>query len=60
MLHHDQLVGKVDAIADLKASALDVHAIHEDVRFTRVMTAAVRAELKALAQWLGLDRVRHD
>jgi uncharacterized protein YcaQ len=47
-------------MADRKASALDVHAIHEDVRFTRVMTSAVRAELKALAQWLGLDRVRYD
>jgi hypothetical protein len=59
-LHNDQLVGKVDAVADRKASALDVHAIHEDVPFTRPMTAAVRAELEALAQWLGLDRVRYD
>jgi hypothetical protein len=28
--------------------------------FTRVMTAAVRAELEALAQWLSLDRVRYE
>jgi len=60
VLHHDRLIGKVDAIADRKASALDVHAIHEDVLFTRAMTAAVRAELQALADWRGLDAVRYD
>jgi uncharacterized protein YcaQ len=59
VLHHDQLVGKVDATADRKASALDVHAVHQDVPFTREMTAAVHAELEALAQWLGLDAVRY-
>ncbi|MEY2523371.1 MAG: uncharacterized protein QOJ66_1936, partial [Ilumatobacteraceae bacterium] len=48
---------KVDAIADRKASRLDVHAVHEDVRFTRAMTAAVKAELGDLATWLGLDEV---
>ncbi len=35
VLHDDRLVGKVDATADRKASVLRVHAIHEDVRFTR-------------------------
>src|SRR5215216_6000478 len=55
ILHEDQLIGKVDAIADRKASTLGVHAIHEDVRFTRAMTKAVHAELAALASWLGLD-----
>ena len=58
VLHHDQLVGKVDATADRKSSRLDVHAVHQDVRFNRGMTAAVKAELSALAQWLGLDQVR--
>jgi uncharacterized protein len=58
VLHHDALVGKVDAAADRKTSLLQVHAVHRDVRFTRDMTAAVRAELEALAQWLGLDDVR--
>jgi len=33
---------------------LRVHAIHEDVRFTRAMTKAVQAELEDLASWLGL------
>jgi uncharacterized protein YcaQ len=41
VLHHDRLVGKVDAVADHKTSRLHVHAVHHDVRFTRVMTAAV-------------------
>jgi hypothetical protein len=31
-----------------------VHAVHEDVRFTKAMTAAVREELEDLAAWLGL------
>ena len=42
VLHHDRLVGKVDAKADRKASVLRVFAIHQEVRFTRAMTAAVR------------------
>jgi uncharacterized protein YcaQ len=57
ILHEDQLVGKVDAAADRKASVLRVNAIHEDVRFTRAMTRAVQAELDDLASWLGLDAV---
>ena len=55
ILHHDQLVGKLDATADRKASVLRVHAIHEDVKFTRAMTKAVRAELEDLASWLELE-----
>jgi uncharacterized protein len=58
VLHHDQLVGKVDATADRKASLLNVHAVHPDMRFTRSITAAVHAELKAMAQWLGFEDVR--
>jgi uncharacterized protein len=54
VLHDDRLVGKVDATADRKASVLRVHAIHEDVRFTRTMTKAVQSELEDLASWLGL------
>jgi uncharacterized protein YcaQ len=57
VLHHDRLVGKVDATADRKASVLRVHAIHEDVKFTRTMTKAVRAELEDLASWLGMAAV---
>lgn len=57
VLHGDRLVGKVDATADRKRSLLDVHAVHEDVRFTRTIARAVRAELESLASWLGLDAV---
>jgi len=47
----------VDAKADRKGSTLHVHAIHEDVRFTRAITSAVDAELEGLASWLGLESV---
>ena len=57
ILHEDRLVGKVDAIADRKASVLRLNAIHEDVTFTRAMASAVRAELADLAAWLGLGAV---
>ena len=57
ILHDDRLVGKLDATADRKASVLRVHAIHEDVRFTRAMTKGVRTELQDLAAWLGLGAV---
>ncbi|MBA3735214.1 MAG: winged helix-turn-helix domain-containing protein [Actinobacteria bacterium] len=57
VLHGDQLVGKVDAIADRKVSVLRVNAIHEDVKFTRTMTKAVHGELEDMASWLGLDAV---
>jgi len=57
VLHHDRLIGKVDATADRKASVLRVHATHEDVGFTRTMTKAVEAELEDLASWLGLGTV---
>ena len=60
VLHNDRLVGKIDTAADRSASVLRVHAVHEDVRFTRAMRAAVDAELQALAGWLGLDDVSVD
>ena len=57
VLHEDRLVGKVDATADRKRSVLEVHAVHEDVRFARSLTSAVHAELEALPSWLGLRAV---
>jgi uncharacterized protein YcaQ len=54
VLHGDRLVGKVDAKADRKAGVLTVNAVHEDVPFTRAMTAAVMAEIGELGHWLGL------
>lgn len=57
ILYGEQLVGKVDAIADRKGSVLRVNAIHEDLPFTRTITRAVRTELEDLASWLGLAAV---
>ncbi len=57
VLHGDRLIGKVDAIADHKASFLRVHAIHEDVKFTRTISKAVQLEFEDLASWLGLSTV---
>jgi uncharacterized protein YcaQ len=55
ILFGDRLVGKLDATADRKAGVLRVTAIHQDVPFTRTMTAAVNREIGDLARWLGLD-----
>jgi uncharacterized protein YcaQ len=54
ILYDDRLVGKLDATADRKAGRLFVDAVHEDEPFTHVMSAAVDAEIAALADWLGL------
>jgi hypothetical protein len=55
ILYGDRLVGKLDAIADRKAGALRVNAIHEDVGFSKTMTTALRKEIADLAAWLGLE-----
>jgi uncharacterized protein YcaQ len=55
ILYKDRLVGKLDATADRKAGVLLVDAIHQDVPFTKAMTAAVHHEIKDLASWLRLD-----
>jgi uncharacterized protein YcaQ len=55
VLYGDRLVGKVDALADRKAGALVVHAVHQDVPFTAAMTAEIDEEIAALADWLELD-----
>lgn len=54
VLHHDRLVGKLDATADRKKGTFDVHALHPDVRLTTAITAAVHAEIEYLAGWLDL------
>jgi uncharacterized protein YcaQ len=54
ILHHDRLVGKLDAQADRKGGTLVVNAIHEDVRFTKAIRTAVDREIADLATWLGL------
>jgi hypothetical protein len=55
ILYGDRLVGKLDATADRTAGVLRVHAIHQDVPFTKTVTAAIDREIKDLAHWLELD-----
>ena len=57
ILHGDQLVGKVDATTDPKEGVLRVDAIHQDVPFTKTMSANVVRELTDLAHWLDVDVV---
>jgi uncharacterized protein len=55
ILYGDRLVGKLNATADRSYGVLRVHAIYEDVPFSRAAAAAVHREIRALADWLGLD-----
>ncbi len=55
ILYADRLVGKLDATAARKDGMLRVDAIHQDVPFSKTMTAAVSAEIRNLAHWLELD-----
>lgn len=57
VLHHDQLIGKIDLATNPDTSTLAVNATHEDEPFTPAIRAAVRTELETLAGWLGLDTV---
>ena len=55
ILYGDRLVGKLDARADRADGVLRVAAVHQDVPFTRAMTAAVDREIADLARWLDLE-----
>ncbi len=55
LLHHDRLVGKLDARADRSAGVLRVDAVHEEGRWNAGVRRDVRREIAALADWLGLD-----
>jgi uncharacterized protein YcaQ len=58
ILWGDELIGKVDAVADRKAGMLRINAVHEDEPFTKAMTSAVHREIRDLAKWLELDLVQ--
>jgi uncharacterized protein len=58
ILYGDRLMGKLDATADRGAGVLRVNAIHQDVTFSKAMTADVDHEVKDLAHWLELDLMR--
>ena len=56
ILHHDRLVGKLDATADRKAGTLVVNAVHEDVPLHQGHHRRRSArEIADLAAWLGLE-----
>jgi uncharacterized protein len=55
ILYSDRLVGKLDALADRKAGVLRVNAIHQDVPFTKAMTAEIQREIEDMAHWLKMD-----
>jgi uncharacterized protein YcaQ len=57
ILYGDRLVGKLDARADREEGELRVAAVHQDVPFTRAMSAAVDREIRDLARWLDLEPV---
>jgi uncharacterized protein YcaQ len=58
ILHHDRLVGKLDARSDRDAGTFIVHRVHEDSPFDRATRSAVDHEIESLASWLGLTVVR--
>jgi uncharacterized protein YcaQ len=57
ILYGDRLVGKLDARADRRGGVLTVHAIHQDLPFSKGVTADVGHEIGDLARWLGLELV---
>ena len=57
ILYGDRLVAKLDAHAHRDAGVLEVFAVHQDLPFTKAMTAAVDREIRDLARWLGLELV---
>ncbi len=54
ILYGDRFVGKLDASAHHEAGTLEVHALYEDVPFTKPMRSAVDKEISELAAWLDL------
>src|SRR5215472_12640899 len=57
ILHGDRLVARADAKADRRAGALRVPALHVEAGCGAEDVDAARAELCALAEWLGLGDV---
>ena len=56
----DRLVARVDLKSDRAAGVLRVHAAHgEPAIRVRTVATALAAELRAMATWLGLERVAY-
>jgi uncharacterized protein len=60
ILHGDALIGKLDAKADRRAGVLRVFRIHADCDWAAGTAEAVQGEIRALAEWLGLEIERGD
>ena len=60
ILRGDELIGKLDAKADRKAGVLRVFAVHRDRDWTTGEVADVHAEIRSLADWLGLELADSD
>jgi uncharacterized protein YcaQ len=58
VLHHDRLIGKVDATAEHAEGVLRVDAVYEDGRWTTATRDAVAGALQDLADRLGLEVMR--
>ena len=58
VLHHDQLIGKVDATSEHAEGVLRVDAVHEDGTWTKATRDAVAGALQDLADRLGLEVMR--
>jgi uncharacterized protein YcaQ len=58
ILHHDRLIGKVDARSDHDSGRFVVHRVHEDAPFSHAIRAAVDEEIDAFASWMRLQVTR--
>jgi uncharacterized protein len=58
VLHHDRLIGKVDATAEPAEGVLRVDAVHEDGPWTTATRDAVAGAIEELADRLGLEVMR--
>lgn len=55
ILHGDQMVGKLDVVADRDAGTLRVDVVHEDVELTAAPRTGIEREIRSIAFWFGLD-----
>jgi uncharacterized protein YcaQ len=60
VLHHDRLVGKLDAMTDRKAGTLIINALHEDIPFTATCVRTLRRKSKRLPPGSASESPRHE
>jgi uncharacterized protein YcaQ len=57
VLHGDRLIGRIDPVFDRRAGVLQIHAVHAEPDAPAGAWPAVRAQIDALAAWLGAREV---